>query len=91
MKVRVQCTGDTGATCKGRVRIKAKGKTLGSKRFTIAAGKSRSVVVKLKKASFKKLVRTRTRKVTLRLSGQDSAGARIAAKRSVILGAPKRR
>ncbi len=91
VKVRVQCTGDTGATCKGRVRIKAKGKTLGSKRFTIAAGKSRSVVVKLKKASFKKLVRTRTRKVTLRLSGQDSAGARIAAKRSVILRAPKRR
>ena len=58
VRVRINCTGDTGARCKGKVRLKRRGEAAsGAKKYDIAAGKTKTVVVKLKQASFKKLKR----------------------------------
>ncbi len=78
-----------GAKCSGRVRFARGTRTLGAKRFTMAAGQTRTVKVKLKKSAFKALKRAGTRKVTLAISGTDASAARFAAKQTVRLLAPK--
>jgi hypothetical protein len=90
VKVRLSCTGDTGARCTGKVRFKRRGKTLGSKAFSIRAGRSATVTVKLKKAAFRKVKKTkRGIEATLSVTGTDTAGAKISARKTVRLLPPK--
>ena len=86
VKVRLSCLGDGGARCTGKVRFKKRGKTLGSKAFSIAAGRSATVRVKLKKAALKKVKRTRRGiKATLSVVGTDTSGAKFTARKDVRL------
>ena len=92
VRVRVACAGDAGATCEGKAKLKRRGKMLGSKRFTIAAGKTTKVVVKLRKSAFKKVKRSQHGlKAKLSVNGTDSSGAQFGSKKSVKLLRPKRR
>ncbi len=92
VRVRVACTGDAGATCSGTLKLERRGKSLGSKRFTLAAGATAKVVVKLKKSAFKKVKRKRHGlKANLILSGTDSSGAQFGSSKSVRLLRPRRR
>ena len=69
-----------------------RGKTIGSKQFSIRAGKTADIVVKLSKKARK---RVKTGKngllATLRVSGTDTSGAKISARKTVRLIAPKKR
>jgi hypothetical protein len=90
VRVRVACVGDAGAFCKGTVRLKRAGRRYGTKAFTIAAGKTATVRVKLRKSAFKTVKRAkRGKKVRLTVRGADSAGARFSVSRSVTLLRPK--
>jgi murein tripeptide amidase MpaA len=89
--VRINCSGDRGTRCKGKLRLKRRGKLLGAKKYSIAAGKTKTVTVKLKRAAFKQLKRKRSLKVTLRVSGKDGAGQKYASSKRVKLLAPRRR
>jgi hypothetical protein len=90
VKLRISCAGDAGASCKGTVRLK-KGKTLyGSKAFRIAAGRTATVTVKLRKSARKALKKSKSgKKVTLSITGSDSSGGRIAVRQSLRLLRPK--
>jgi hypothetical protein len=92
VRLRVNCAGDAGSSCKGTVRLKRGKKVFGSKAFTIAAGKTATVTVKLKKSAIKALRKSkRGKKVSVRISGTDAAGAVIAARQTVRLLPPKKR
>ena len=65
--------------------MKRRGKTFGSKSFTMAAGTTKTVFVKLKRASFRKLQRQGSRRANAVLSGTDSSGSPLAAKQAVRL------
>ena len=91
VKVRVSCAGDAGATCKGKAQLLRKGKAWGGKRFTIAAGTTKTVAIKLKKSAFKALKRKGSQKLTLKVTGKDSASAAFAASKTVRVLAPKKK
>jgi hypothetical protein len=92
VRVRVNCAGDAGAACQGKVRLVRRGRTLGSRTFRIAAGETATVRVTLKRSAFKALKKAKRGKVaTLRISGGDSSGAKLAAQQSVRLLRPKQR
>ena len=90
--MRVACTGDAGATCSGKVRLKRGKKAYGSKSFRIPAGKTATVRVKLRKSARKAVNRSRKGKtVQLTVRGTDSAGQPISVTRSVKLLRAKRK
>ena len=75
-----------------RSRSRRSAKRYGAKAFSIRAGKTATVRVKLSKKAFKRLKRTRRRiKVALRATGTDTSGAKMSATKSVRLLRPKRR
>ena len=75
VKVRVACEGDAGATCKGKAQLLRGRKAWGGKRFSMAAGQTRTVAIKLKKSAFKKLKRKGKQKLTLKVTGTDATAA----------------
>jgi hypothetical protein len=91
VKVRLACEGDAGATCAGRVRFLRRGKSWGGKRVTMAAGETDRVKVKLREKAFRRLKRKDSQRVTLRVSGKDSAGTAFAEQVRVKLLEPKRK
>lgn len=76
VRVRVACTGDAGAACRGTLKLVRGKRTYGSKRFSVKAGRTATVKVKL---------RRKTRRATVVITGTDSAGARINARQAVRL------
>jgi hypothetical protein len=89
VKLRVTCAGDAGAVCNVKAALKRLGKTLGSKKASIAAGQTRTVRVKLKRTSFRILKRRGARKANVVLTGTDSAGLALHGKQRVKLLRPK--
>ena len=87
VNVRVNCAGDAGATCRGTVNIVRGKATYGSKAFTVAAGKTATVKVTLRKAARAALKKSAGKAVksTVAVSGKDSAGVRISARQAVSL------
>jgi hypothetical protein len=85
--VRLSCAGDAGARCAGKVKLARRGKTAGSKQFSIRAGKTAKVAVKLSKKVRKQIKRAGDRglKATLRVSGTDTSGAKISSRKTVRL------
>ena len=89
-RFRLTCAGDAGATCKGTLRLRKGKRRYGTKAFTIRAGRTATVSVKLRKSAFKTIKRAkRGKKVSLTLRGADSAGTRFSVSRSVTLLRPK--
>jgi hypothetical protein len=79
--VRLQCT--SGATCKGKLRLtervragkhKFKTVTFGSKSFSIGAGRTSSVGMKISKAGLKTLRRARHHRLKAKLAVRPSTG-----------------
>ena len=98
MKVRVRCSGDAGARCAGNVRIFRRSRaqvaavrTLGRRTFSIAAGRTQTVRVKLTRKTRRQVIRRRKLSATLRVAGTDSSGAKFGGARRVLLLAPRRR
>jgi hypothetical protein len=83
VKVRVGCTSDT--TCKGVVRLRRNGKTLAKKGFTIGAGKSKVLTLKLSKSARRLLARKGSLRVRLSVQGTDAKGGSINASRRLRL------
>jgi murein tripeptide amidase MpaA len=87
VKVRIRGEGDEGAVASGKLRL-VRGKTqYGAKRFSVRAGQTKTVTVKLRKSVRKALRRGKALKATLTATGTDSSGATIAARQKVRLTA----
>jgi Zinc carboxypeptidase/Immune inhibitor A-like, MAM domain len=65
VKVRVSCT--SSVTCKGKVRLLQSRSVLAARSYTIKAGKTATVTLKLKKSAFKHLKKVNRQRLTLRL------------------------
>jgi murein tripeptide amidase MpaA len=90
--LRLRCAGETGARCSGTVRLVRRGKTAGSKRFSIRAGRTATIKVKVSKQVRKRAKRSkRGLEVSLRVSGTDTSGAKISARKTIRLLPPKGR
>jgi hypothetical protein len=83
VKVSLACTSDT--TCKGRVRLLRNGKTLGKKGFSIDAGQSKRLSVKLSKSAKRMLAKKGSLRVRLSVHGADMSGGSINASRRIRL------
>jgi zinc carboxypeptidase/immune inhibitor InhA-like protein len=83
VKVRLGCTSDTA--CKGRLRLLRNGKTLGKKAFSIDAGKSKRLTVKLSKSAKRMLASKGSLRVRLSVQGADASGGSINASRRIRL------
>ena len=71
--VKVKLTCPAGPTCRGTVKLRAKGTTLGSARFAVAGGHSKKVTVHLNRTALKRLRKAH------RLNVRISAGGRTRA------------
>jgi Zinc carboxypeptidase len=83
VKVSLACTSDT--TCKGRVRLLRNGKTLGKKAFSIDAGQSKRLSVKLSRSARRMLAKKGSLRVRLSVQGADASGGSINASRRIRL------
>jgi hypothetical protein len=77
--VRVNCTGDAGAVCRGTVKLTAGKTTYGSRAFAVKAGKTATVKVTLRRSA------RRASQATVLVSGKDSSGVALRARQSVKL------
>jgi hypothetical protein len=84
-KVKVRVINTSDATSKGIVRLLRNGKTLGKKRFTLGAGKSRTLTVKLSRSARKMLAQKGSLRVRLSVQGKDASGGSINASRRLRL------
>jgi murein tripeptide amidase MpaA len=83
VKVRLVGDGDDGAVARGKLRILRGKQQYGAKRFTVRAGQTKTVAVKLRKSVRKALRSGKTLRATLSARGTDSSGAAIAARQKV--------
>ena len=65
LSVRVACTGDAGAVCRGTLKLARGSTTYGSKQFKIAAGKTATVKLTLRAKARRAMKSGRTVKATL--------------------------
>jgi murein tripeptide amidase MpaA len=87
VKVRVRGEGDDGAVVNGKLLLVRGKQQYGAKRFSVRAGQTTTVAVRLRKSARKAVRSGKTLKVTLAARGTDSSGASIAARRAVRLTA----
>jgi hypothetical protein len=83
VKVRVTCTSDTA--CKGMLRLRRNGRTLAKKAFSIDAGKSRKLTLKLSKSARRMLAKKGSLRIRLSVQGADANGGSIDASRRLRL------
>jgi hypothetical protein len=85
--VRVNCSGDAGAVCRGTVKVVRGKATYGAKQFAVKAGKTATVKVKLRKSAKAALKKAGKKAVksTVVITGKNSEGARISARQAVRL------
>jgi hypothetical protein len=83
VKVTLACTSDTA--CKGMVRLRRNGKTLGKKAFSIDPGKSKRLTVKLSRSAKRMLAKKGSLRVRLSVQGADASGGSINASRRIRL------
>jgi hypothetical protein len=83
VKVALGCT--SPAACKGTVRLLRNGKTLGKKAFSIDAGKSKRLTVKLSKSARRMLAKKGSLRVRVSVQGADAGGGSINASRRIRL------
>jgi hypothetical protein len=83
VKVSLTCTSDTA--CKGMVRLRRNGKTLGKKAFSIDAGQSKRLTLKLSRFGKRMLTKKGSLRVRLSVQGADASGGSINASRRIRL------
>ena len=71
--------------CKGTLRLRRNGKTLGKKAFSIDAGQSKRLTVKLSKSAKRMLTKKGSLRVRLSVQGVDASGSSINASRRIRL------
>ncbi|MEV4421219.1 amidase [Patulibacter sp. NPDC049589] len=88
---RIRCGAAAGTTrCRGTLKLTAGGRTIGTRAFSVAAGRTVTVRVRLTRSAYRTLVSRRTRRVAVRLRAPDSAGRTGTTSRTVTLRAPRR-
>jgi hypothetical protein len=89
VKIKVRCSAASTENCKGTLSLTAKVKRktlkLGKKKFNIAPGKTKSVLVKISKKGRKLIKRKRKLKASATAKAKASAGKTKTAKRKVTL------
>ncbi len=85
VKVRIAGAGDAGAVAKGRLRLLRGAKQVGAARFSVAAGQTKQVRVKVARSARRAVARGKAVTATLSAKGTDSSGASIAARAAVRL------
>ena len=85
VRVRMTCGGDAGAACKGTLKIRRGKVTLGSKRVTLAAGRTATVTVRLRAKALARMKRGKALRGRVVFTGTDTSGARINALQVVRL------
>jgi hypothetical protein len=87
VRIRVSCPKSASGSCKGTLRLRSGKRTLGSKRYTVAAGKAKTVTVTLKKSARKLLNRKKGKKmrVTISATSTDASGVVRRSSRRVTL------
>jgi len=83
VKVRINGAGDDGATAGGSVRLAHGKRVYGAERFSVRAGETKTVSVKLRRSARSALRAGSTLKATVSANGTDSSGAAIAARQKV--------
>jgi hypothetical protein len=78
----------TQARCRGTLALTNGAVKLGSHAFSIAAGRTKTVNVKLTARGFKLLVRAKRLATRVRISYQQPAGGTTTATRTITLTAP---
>ncbi len=88
---RIRCGAAPGATrCRGSLKVTAGGRTLGTRAFSVPAGRTVTVRVTLTKAAYRTLVARRSLRVAVRLRAPDTAGRSRSVSAKVTLRAPRR-
>jgi hypothetical protein len=83
--VRIRGEGDAGAVAKGVLRVVRGKQQYGAKRFSVRAGQTKTVKVKLRRSTRKALRSGKALRATLTAKGTDTSGASIAARQAVRL------
>ena len=83
--MRIRGEGDAGATATGKLRVMRGKPQYGAKRFSVRAGETKTVKVKLRKSARQALRRGKALRATVTAKGTDSSGASIAARQVVRL------
>ena len=86
VRVRVSCPRSADKYCRGTLRLRAGKRTLGSKRYSVAAGKAKTVTVRLKKSA-RRLLNSKKGKmrVTISATSKDASGITRRSSRRVTL------
>jgi hypothetical protein len=82
VRVRIACRLPQGQTCRGRLRLRARGATLGSAPFSVRAGRTARVTVKLGRAG-RSLLR-RNRRLRVRIEATPRGGGKAVARRVTL-------
>jgi len=86
VRIRVSCPRRADRFCKGTLRLRAGKRTLGTKRYQVSAGKSKTITVRLTKSARKLLSRKRGRmRVTVSATSVDASGVRRRSSRRLTL------
>jgi hypothetical protein len=84
-KVKVSLTNTSDTASKGIVRLRRNGRTLAKKRFTLGAGKSRTLTVKLSRSAQRMLLKKGSLRIRLSVQGKDADGGSISMSRRLRL------
>lgn len=84
VKIKIRCIASGTSVCKGRLKMRAKGRTFGSPKLRISAGKTKTITWKLKKTNLRLLKQKRKLRAAVTVS-ETGAGATTSSKRTVKL------
>lgn len=84
-RMRLRCPAGTNGSCKGRLTLKRRGKTIGRASFTLSPGRARTVKVKLSRAARRKLAREGRLRARARVAAKDAIGQNKTTSRRVTL------
>ena len=89
VKLAVRCPATANGRCKGRIQIVRGDRILATRKFTIRAGRTRTLTLKLTRSAFRSLLRRGHETVTVSVSARGSDGASRQTLVRMRLSAPK--
>lgn len=89
-RMRLRCRAGTQGRCRGRLRLKHRGKRIGRAAVRLSPGQTKTVKVKLSRAARRKLARKGRLRVRARVAAKDAMGQKKTTRRRVTLIAARR-
>jgi hypothetical protein len=90
-RVPLRCPAGTNGSCKSRLTLKHRGKTIGRASLRLSPGRTRTVKVKLSRAARRKLARRGRLRARARVAAEDAIGQNKTTSRRVTLIPSRRR